>query len=140
MAEVYLETSALLAWLLGEPQAAEAAAALDRADRVLTSVLTVTEAARGLLRAEQLGRLAVSERVQLLGGLEQIHPQWMQMEVSAEVRRRAAEPFPVEPVRTLDALHLATVLAFRRAYSTLTVLSFDQRIRDNVLAFGIATS
>ena len=140
MTVVYAETSALLAWLLGEPRAEETAAVLDRANHVITSVLTVIEAARGLLRAEQLGRLTVSERFQLLSRLEQIHPQWTLMEVTAEVRKRAEEPFPVEPVRTLDALHLATMLAFRAAYPELTVLTFDQRVRDNALALGIEPS
>lgn len=136
MATVYVETSALLSWLLGEPQADEVAALLDRASQVVSSVLTVTEAARGLLRAEQLGRLTAAERLQVRGQLERVHPQWMLMEVTSEVRGRAAEPFAVEPVRTLDAVHLATALAFRRAYPDLTVLTFDQRVGDNALALG----
>ena len=137
MATVYVETSALLSWLLGEPQADEVAALLDGASQVVSSVLTVTEAARGLLRAEQLERLTAAERLQIRGQLERVHPQWMLMEVTAEVRGRAAEPFAVEPVRALDAVHLATALAFRRAYPDLTVLTFDQRVRDNALALGL---
>jgi predicted nucleic acid-binding protein len=137
VAAVYLETSALLAWLLGEPRADEVADAIDGADDVLTSVLTITEAARGLLRAEQLGRLTAGEHLELRGVLEQAHPQWLLMEVTAEVRRRAAEPFPAEPVRTLDAVHLATALELRRAWPSLGVLSFDRRVRGNSRGLGL---
>lgn len=140
MGAVYAETSALLAWLLGEPNAPEAAGTLDRADSVVSSVLTFTEARRGLLRAEQLGRLSANERSQLLARLETLHPQWMLMEVTREVCDRASETFPHEPVRTLDALHLATALAFRRAFPDLRLLSFEQRVRENASALGIDLS
>lgn len=136
VAAVYVETSALLAWLLGEPSAEEVTAVVDAADRVVTSVLTVVEAARGLLRAEQLGRLSGAQRLDLLGALQRLHPQWTLMELSAEVRQRAVEPFPAEPVRTLDALHLATALAFRRAYPEMSVVSLDRRVKDNAVGMG----
>ena len=137
MATVYLETSALLAWLLGEPRAPEVAAAIDGADEVVSSVLTVTEAARGLLRAEQLGRLTAVERLELRGVLERLHTQWLLMEVTAEVLGRAAEPFPAEPVRTLDAIHLATALELRRAWPELVVLSLDRRVRASATGLGL---
>lgn len=138
MRALYIETSALLSWLLGEPRGEEAAEALDGADHVVSSVLTITEAVRGLLRAQQLGRLTVAQQLLLRGQLARVHPQWMLMEVTPEVRERAAEPFPVEPVRTLDAIHLATAVAFRRAYASLNVLAFDHRVGDNATALGLS--
>ena len=136
MSGLYLETSALLVWLLGEPRAEEVARAIDGAGEVVTSVLTVTEAARGLLRAEQLGRLTAVERLQVGGMLERIQSQWLLMEVTAAVRRRAAEPFPAEPVRTLDAIHLATALELRRAWPELDLLSLDHRVRASAEGLG----
>ncbi len=136
MSTVYLETSALLAWLLGEPASDEVAATLDDAERIVTSVLTLLETRRGLLRAEQLDRLTATDRGELLGILASTHPQWMLMELSRTVRNRAAQPFPLEPVRTLDAVHLATMIAFQRAFTHLTVLSFDRRVYDNAAALG----
>ena len=138
MSAVYAETSALLAWLLGEPRAKEVAVAIDGAETVLSSVLTVTEARRGLLRAEQLGRLTPSDHLELRGRLERLVPQCMWMEVTEEVRAGATAPFPDGPVRTLDALHLSTALAFRRAFPDLSVLSFDERISRNATALGLA--
>jgi hypothetical protein len=47
-------------------------------------------------------------------------------------------PFPVGPVRALDALHLATALAARAAAPDVRVLSPDQRVRENAARFGFA--
>ena len=58
------------------------------------------------------------------------------MEVTAEVLGRAAEPFPAEPVRTLDAVHLATALELRRAWPDLMVLSSDRRVRAGAAGLG----
>jgi len=52
------------------------------------------------------------------------------------VLSRARQAFPVEPVRTLDALHLASVLAWDQAIDRLTVVSCDDRVRSNALALG----
>ncbi len=52
MSAVYLETSALLSWLLGQSRAGHVREALDAASVVLTSELTLTEAERALVRAE----------------------------------------------------------------------------------------
>ena len=59
MSAVYLESSALLAWLFGEARADEVKQALDDAAAVVISELTILEAHRALLRAE--GRSALAE-------------------------------------------------------------------------------
>ena len=51
------------------------------------------------------------------------------MAVTDGVLARAGSPFPVEPVRTLDAIHLATALELATAFPDLRVLSFDRRTR-----------
>ena len=43
----------------------------------------------------------------------------------------------VEPVRSLDAIHLATALEFTKVVATLGVLSFDTRITDNLDPLGL---
>jgi hypothetical protein len=40
-------------------------------------------------------------------------------------------------VRTLDAIHLATALAFTGGFHDVRVLSFDRRILDHAQALGI---
>ena len=53
-----------------------------------------------------------------------------------DVTSRAREVWPQEPVRTLDAIHLATATLFARAIGELTMLSLDQRVRANASALG----
>jgi hypothetical protein len=52
------------------------------------------------------------------------------------VSQRAEDPFPSEPVRTLDAIHLASALFLRQAFPDLTVLSADDRVRANAAQLG----
>ena len=135
---VYLETSAVLAWLLGESTAGRVRRLVDEADTVVTSVLTIVEAHRALVRAETGGQVAAANRQRLGGLLARAQRSWTMMEVSPEVRDRAGDPFPVEPLRTRDGLHLATALAFARAYPDLLVLSFERRVVDNAISLGLA--
>jgi hypothetical protein len=62
------------------------------------------------------------------------------MEISEDVRMRASRFFPAEPIRTLDALHLATALLFMQAFPSLELLSYDQRILKNAAILGIETT
>jgi hypothetical protein len=42
---------------------------------------------------------------------------------------RARQPFSGDPIRTLDAIHLASVIVARSAVAGLDLLSLDDRIR-----------
>ncbi len=55
--------------------------------------------------------------------------------VTDAILAQAARPFPVEPVRTLDAIHLATVAALGEPPALVIVVSRDRRVRDNAAAF-----
>jgi len=137
MSELYVETSAILTWLLAEKRADEVRGAVDAAETVVTSSLTLAEVERALLRAESDGTLRAGDGQRLRGLLQRARAGWTRMAVSEEVLDRASRPFPVEPVRTLDAVHLATALVFTRAFAGLRVFSFDRRILDNAAALGI---
>ena len=137
MMVIYFETSALLSWLLGEPHAAEVKSQIDNAQTVVTSSLALVEAERALIRAESQGILGSGEAEKLRGLLARSKSSWMLMEISEEVRARAGRFFPAEPVRTLDAIHLATALMFMRVFPALELLSYDQRILRNAAALGI---
>lgn len=137
MSAIYAETSSVLAWLLGESAADEARATIDAAEPVLTSALTIAETERILVRAEAQGRLRGADVQRLRGMLERACASWVVMEVSGEILSRVGGAFPVEPVRTLDAVHLATALAFTRAFPELRVFSLDRRVLDNAEALGL---
>lgn len=137
MRAVYVETSALLTWLLGEEDSRKIAQGIDRADRIASSSLTMLEAERGILRAKLEGRISAADRLQLKGLVARTASQWDLMEITTEVRARASEAFPLEPLRTLDAIHLATALEFAKVYPELSVLSSDRRIISNLEPLGL---
>ena len=140
MKVVYAEASAVLAWLLGDESGLRARRGLDSADQVVTSVLTLLEATRGIRRAASERRVSAVNASRLQGLLTRTTTAWQLLEITPDIRLRAAEPFPIEPIRTLDALHLATVLQFARVFPGLPVLTFDERILANLEPLGLASA
>jgi len=61
---------------------------------------------------------------------------WGIAPVDDPVWERCVRPFPIEPVRLLDAVHLATVEKLSSALPKLVVLSTDERVRGNAEALG----
>lgn len=137
MSALYVETSALLAWLFAEPTAAGVRAKIDAADTAVTSVLTHVEAARAVARAEHASLLSARDAQAVRGVLRRVLAGWVIMEITEPVRDRAIRGFPTEPVRTLDALHLATALEFAQVFGDLQVLSLDARVLENARALGL---
>lgn len=134
---VYAESSALLAWLLGQERADEVRAVLDAATAVVVSELTHIECARAIHRAVALGALTAERGSALRGVYSSAADTWDRLAIGDRVVARAAEPFPVEPVRALDAIHLAAALVARAQWRSLAVLSFDERVRANAAALGL---
>jgi hypothetical protein len=62
------------------------------------------------------------------------------LELDAAIEERARRAFPVEPVRTLDAIHLATATLANSLVPELTVLSLDRRIRASAREMGFPLS
>ena len=81
--------SALLSWLLGEPDGDVARRILDAATVVLTSRLTLVEAARGLLRAEHERRISAADRHTLTGMLAAAAAGWFRLSMADATCERA---------------------------------------------------
>src|SRR3989442_1211236 len=62
---------------------------------------------------------------------------WHVLRIAAEIVDRARQPFPGEPIRTLDAIHLASALVARTAVAGVQLLSLDDRIRKAGGALGL---
>ncbi len=60
------------------------------------------------------------------------------VELAPAVLERARQPFPF-PVRTLDALHLATVLYLHAQGQKVWMASYDARMCTNATALGLQT-
>jgi len=128
---LYCESSAVLAWLLGEPRSGAISGILNRAAGAITSALTLLEARRGIIRREVLKEMDQAAKEKLLEVLENASADWEVVEVTSRILWRAGQPFPVEPLRTLDAIHLATVVELVDGYPDLKMLSLDDRILKN---------
>jgi hypothetical protein len=50
---------------------------------------------------------------------------------------RARRPFPAEPIRTLDAIHLATASLAHSLVPDMAVLSLDGRLRASARQMGL---
>jgi uncharacterized protein len=137
MTVVYAESSAILAWLLGEPRQERIIDVLSAATDIVTSSLTAIECARGLARARLSGRISAVEEQAALRLLDGAVPTWHVLDLSDDVASIARSTFPHEPVRTLDALHLATAVLFHEALGELDLLSLDERVRTNAAAVGM---
>ena len=133
---LYVESSAVLAWLLGERWARGAVGSLAEASLVVTSELTMIAVERGLLRAMRDGRLTEGKKADATSVLRRSGEAWTVLEIGDEIAARAKRPFPQEPVRTLDAIHLASALAARESVGPVAVLSFDDRIRRSARELG----
>jgi predicted nucleic acid-binding protein len=135
---LYAESSAVLAWLLEEEAAATIEEIFDRTGGVFASDLTLIECERALIRARTLGLLSEIEMMRRRAIFEAAATNWVILKLEREVLERARRRFPAEPVRTLDALHLASALTARASIPGLVLLSLDQRVRDNAAALGFA--
>lgn len=135
---VYAESSSVLSWLFNEPRAAVVIEVLQAADAVVASELTGVECARAIHRLASRGLISRAQAATLLLEFESAAAQWDRLEVRERVIGLASGPFPVEPVRALDAIHLASVMVAREVWPELAVLSFDEGVRANATALGCA--
>ena len=133
---LYAETSAVVSWLLDEERGDSAWSQLTAAATVSTSDLTLIECDRTLRRAAATGRLTANESSRMQAVVDTASAHWTLHGMDAEIVHRSRRAFPREPIRALDAVHLATALAVRNLFPDVRVLSFDDRIRSNAAALG----
>jgi predicted nucleic acid-binding protein len=134
---LYAESSAVLAWLLDELSAPVALRALTEAEQVFASDLTLVECKRVLIRSVALGELSEVEAADRRAQLVTAADQWNMIHVTTDIVDRASQPFHGQPIRTLDAIHLASVLVLRGALQGIRLLTFDDRIRKSAGLMGL---
>jgi predicted nucleic acid-binding protein len=134
---LYAETSAVLRWLFAEPAGEDVRTRLAGAIRVASSRLTLIETRRVVRRAAGEARISSAESADLLALFARASSTWNILEISPQVAQRAEEAFPVEPVRTLDAIHLASALLLRQSFADLEVVTADERMRANAAQLGL---
>lgn len=122
---IYLDTSVALAHLLGETR--RPPEALWQQPLIASRLLEYEFYCR--LHARGLGASHGEFARQLLGMVALV-------ELSLPVLERAREPFPL-PVRTLDALHLSTMLFLQRRRQDVFLATYDARLAQAATALGI---
>ena len=130
----YVESSALVAALLERD--ADALKSVRTRGRKVTSALTIAETARAILRARAAARLTAEEERSVVRALRQFERRCYVVAVTDTVLARVRRPFPVEPIRTLDAVHLATTELLGEPPQLITVVTRDVRVRENAEALG----
>jgi predicted nucleic acid-binding protein len=135
---LYVESSALVAAILeNDVQMHEL---LARHARFVTSALTFAECCRAFLRARVAGRLTAAGEVTARQTLQSLFAQCVSLPVSQDILERTGRPFPVEPVRSLDAIHLASLEALGMRPEDLVVATRDRRVRENAEALGFTVA
>ena len=132
----YIESSALVAALLERD--AGALKSLRATTLQVTSALTLAEAARAIVRARVGERLTVSQERAAIRALRRFARRCYVVAVTDEVLARVGLPFPVEPVRTLDAVHLRTAESLGEPPQLMAIVTRDLRVRENATALGCA--
>jgi predicted nucleic acid-binding protein len=127
----------VLAWLLDERGAPAVRKALANAETVIASDLTVIECDRVLLRAAALAEITEADAADRRARFAAASSHWHLLRIGPDVVERARQPFSGEPIRTLDAIHLASALVARSAVAGLEILTLDERIRKAAAMLGI---
>lgn len=130
----YVETSALVAAALdGEATAIQAI----RGEGVrVASALTLAETRRTFVVAGWRGRLSHEQLRARLSWLRRFERVCTVAGVSPRILARLGRPFPIEPVRSLDAIHLATIESIEADPGVVAVVTRDRRVADNARAMG----
>lgn len=123
---IYLDSSTALAHLFGEARLPTSA--LWR-ERVVSSRLLEYELWNGV-HARDYSRSHGDQVEALLIRVSLV-------DLAPSVLARALKPFPVS-VRTLDALHLATIEFLRARRDDVELASYDQRLVEAARALGVA--
>ena len=130
----YIESSALVAALLEHDS--DALRSVRARGRRVTSALTIAQTARAILRARAAARLTADEERAAVRALHRFERRCYLAGVTDEVLARVRRPFPVEPIRTLDAVHLATTELLGEPPPLVVVVTRDVRVRENARALG----
>lgn len=130
----YIESSALVAALLERD--VDALKSVRARGRTVTSALTIAEGARAILRARAAAQLTTEEERAAVRALRRFERRCFLVAVTDPILARVRRPFPIEPIRTLDAVHLATAELLGEPPALVVVVTRDVRVRDNAQALG----
>jgi hypothetical protein len=135
----YFDTSALIKRYVDEAGRREVLQLLRRNECVTSAVLPV-ELRSGLRRRVAEGSLVAARLPAILTHVAADRAYWTLIEVGTEVLTAAETLVATHPIRTLDAIHVASAQLFagRVSMPALTFVSADKRQTETAIAVGLA--
>jgi len=127
-APLYLDTSAVLRATLESGTTPEMERRIAKAPALITSRLSLVESARAFHRVRRLGEVAESKIADAENQIARLWRHCEIWEITLKVCDLAERIAPTQPLRTLDALHLATYMLARRHLGDLELLTADDRL------------
>jgi predicted nucleic acid-binding protein len=133
----YFDTSVLVKNYVQEAGSARARALL-RAYSFLSSAITPVELISALMRKHYTGELDREDLRRILARIRDDRPYWKLLDVSASVLSQGEEIVQKTRIRTLDAIHLASLAVFRSASGSVSAfITADGRQRDAAIHLGL---
>lgn len=138
MSFAYFDTSALVKRYVRERGSAQVRSLLRRYD-FLSSAITPVELLSALGRKKRAGDVSEEELSTLLSRIQSERVRWELVEVTSSILSRAEEVIQgALPLRALDALHVASSMAFQAATSVeIPFVTGDGRQRDAANQLGL---
>lgn len=130
----YLDTSIVLRATLEAGTTPEIGRRLRSASAVITSRLSLVEAARVLIRARLQNALPEGRLTQVEREIDAVWRRCDLWELTPSVCELAARLSPRVALRALDALHLATLMQARRKLGDVELLTADRRLAEAAAA------
>ena len=125
--------------VIEEAQTADARALVDAADVLITSPIAYAEVRGALGRSRAERRFGEADLQRANGELDQRWALIAKVDLGDAVAQRAGEIAERHVLVALDALHIASALAFaERAVDAITFVSWDRRQRAGAAAEGLA--
>lgn len=136
----YFDTSVLIKRYVKERGSARARALL-RTYRFLSSAIAPVETVSALHRRRAAGDLVEREFAAIMSRFAKDRAYWELIEVSAPVLSQAEDLIARSAVKTLDAVHLASVVVFQNATGTpgtrVPFVTADVQQRDAAVRLGL---
>ena len=134
----YFDTSALVKRYISESGSLQVMALFRRHD-FLSSAINNPELLSAFSRRRRSGELSEAHFMTLLGRVQNDRPRWELVDVSSAVLEGAEQLVQGEiAVRTLDAIHVASLITFKNAAGAdIPFVTADARQRDAARRVGL---
>ena len=133
----YFDTSAMIPLLIDEPLSKLADRVWQRASWVASARVSYVEARSGLARACRMERISPAELREAVEGLETLHGQMHQVEITADLVEKAGQLAEELILRAYDAIQLAAAASLD--VDDLVVVTGDRQLAEAAQALGIAS-